>query len=112
MNSLFSWILAAGIPTSIISGVIALALRRIEKKIDKRQLEREKKEEEREAARKEYERYTTRQLMAVTALSEANAIALQNGKCNGETRRALEYTRQMKHEQREFLTRLGIDHLY
>lgn len=112
MDSLFAWLLEVGAPTAVIGGVIALVFSRIEKKIDRKHTEREQREEEREAARKEYERYTTKQLMAVTALSEANAIALQNGKCNGETHRALEYTRQIKHEQREFLTQLGIDHLY
>jgi phosphate/sulfate permease len=112
MDSFIAWLVDVGVPTAIVGGIIALVFSRIEKRLDEKHTEREKKEEEREKSRKEYEYHTMKQLMAVTALSEANAIALQNGKCNGETHRALEYTRQIKHEQREFFTRLGIDHLY
>jgi hypothetical protein len=72
----------------------------------------EEARKDREEARRKYEVFQVKTLTAVTALSKANAIALKNGKCNGETSAALAYLEQVKHEQREFLTEQGIDHLF
>lgn len=88
---------AAGIP----SGIFAYYLRRIE-----RRREREEK------ARRDYELYQVKMLTATAAVCEANAIALQNGKCNGETHKALAYLKEVKHAQRDFLAAQGIDHLF
>lgn len=97
-------ILAIGIP----SAVVGFAFSRIEKKLDKEKKEREKQEE----ARRNYESIQVKLLTAGIALSKANAVALKNGKCNGETKAALEYLEQVKHEQRDFLTKQGIEHLF
>jgi hypothetical protein len=43
---------------------------------------------------------------------EANAIALQNGKCNGETHAALKYMHEVKRKQQNFLINQGIDHIF
>lgn len=97
-------ILAIGIP----SAVVGFAFSRIEKKLDKEKKEREKQEE----ARRNYESIQVKLLTAGIALSKANAVALKNGKCNGETKAALEYLETVKHEQRDFLTKQGIEHLF
>lgn len=88
---------AAGIP----SALFAYYLRKIEKR-----------RADEEAARKKYELYQVKMLTATACLCEANAIALQNGKCNGETHRALDHLKEVKHDQRDFLVAQGIDHLF
>ena len=97
-------ILAIGIPSAVVS----FAFGRIEQKLEKEKKEREKQEE----ARRNYESIQVKLLTAGIALSKANAVALKNGKCNGETKAALEYLETVKHEQRDFLTKQGIEHLF
>ena len=104
MEILWTTLLAIGLPSSIVG----FALRRIEKKMD----EDRKTRETQEKARKQHERFLVEMLTASAALGKANAIALKNGKCNGETSAALAYLEKVKHEQRDFLTRQGIDHLF
>lgn len=101
-------IAALGVPSAIIGGIIALFFKRLEKKIDDDRKEQERKEK----ARREYEVFQVKTMTAVMALSKANAIALKNGKCNGETSAALAYLDEVKHEQRDFLSKQGIDHLF
>ena len=94
-------LVAVGTPSAVVGTVIGIMFRRIEKRLD----------EERYARRK-FERFQLRGLTATMALSEANAIALQNGKCNGETHKALDYMNDVKREQRDFLISQGIDHIF
>lgn len=86
---------------SVPSAIFAYYLRRIERR-----------RERREAARHDYELYQVKMLTATAAVCEANAIALQNGKCNGETHKALAYLKEVKHAQRDFLAAQGIDNLF
>lgn len=65
-----------------------------------------------DAARLEHEKFLVSMLTAVSAVCEANAIALQNGRCNGETHAALAYMNQVKREQRQFLAAQGLEHIY
>ena len=88
---------AAGVP----SALFASYLRRVEK--------RRAKEEE---TRRTFELYQVKMLTATAALCEANAIALQNGKCNGETHKALDHLKEVKHDQRDFLVSQGLDHIF
>ena len=88
---------AAGVP----SALFAYYLRKVEKR-----------REAEEAARREYEMYQVKMLTATACLCEANAIALQNGKCNGETHKALEHLKKVKHDQRDFLVSQGIDRIF
>ena len=104
MDTLITIIAAAGIPAALVGFFI----RRVEKRLDKA----EKVREEQEKARRDYERFQVRVLTAVTKLSEANAIALQNGKCNGETHKALDYLTEVRHEQRDFLINQGLDNIF
>ena len=104
MEDIWMIITAVGLP----SAVVGFLFRRMEKRLDKA----EKAREEQEKARKDYERFQVRVLTAVTKLSEANAIALQNGKCNGETHKALDYLKEVRHEQRDFLIDHGLDNIF
>ena len=101
-------LLSIGLPSAIVGGIVTFALNRIEKKLEAERRAREKQEE----ARKDYELFQVKTLTAVIALSKANALALKNGKCNGETTAALKYLERVKHEQRDFLTAQGIEHLF
>ena len=53
-----------------------------------------------------------RSVGASIALGEAAALALLNGKCNGETEKALAFAREVRQEQKDFLTEQGIKNLY
>lgn len=108
MEIIWTIIGATGLLSAVVGGIVGIFFRRIEKRMDKENEARQ----EREEARRKYEIFQVKTLTAVTALSKANAIALKNGKCNGETKAALEYLDKVKHEQREFLTEQGIDHLF
>ena len=103
MDILWEILLATG----IIGGLVGLLFRRLEKKMDRDRAEREAHE----SARREFESFQISMQTATAALCEANAIALQNGKCNGETHAALDYLRKVKHEQRDFLYKQGISHI-
>ena len=91
---------AIGLPTTVVATIVGITLRRIEKRLDD-----DKK------ARRDFEMFQIKSIMATMRLCEANAIALQNGKCNGETHKALEYMQNIKREQRDFLISKGIEHI-
>lgn len=99
---------AIGVPSTVVGGIIGLFFHRLEKKIDADKLARQ----EQENARKKFERFQLKALTATMALCEANATALKNGKCNGETSSALEYMHTNKRDLREFLDDQGIDHMF
>lgn len=101
METLWTVLIAIGVPSAVVGGIVGIFVRRLEKKMDK----------EREARRK-YELFQVKVQAATIALCKANAIALRNGRCNGETKAALEYLAQVKKEQREFLNEQSIDHLF
>ena len=53
--------------------------------------------------------------MAAIALGEATARAVQripDAHCNGDMTAALQYVKTVKHEEKDFLTGLGIHALY
>ena len=93
---------------SIPSAITGFCFWCLEKRIDRRN----KELDEKEAAREENEILMVKSIGAASALGEAAALALKNGHTNGETEAALEYARNVKHEQKEFLQRQAIDHLY
>lgn len=96
------------IAMSIPSAITGFCFWCLEKRIDKRN----KELDEKESAREENEILMVKSIGAAIALGEAAALALKNGHTNGETEAALEYARNVKHEQKEFLQRQAIDHLY
>lgn len=77
-------IVAMGVPTS----VTALGLWFLQKNITKTEKKREAHEKKKERCE-----------VLLIQLGEACAIALKNGKTNGETERALKYAQQVKHAQ-------------
>lgn len=101
---IWTFLLAIGVP----SAVVGLMFRRIERRMDEERKARKAQDE----ARLKFEEFQTRGMTATMALCEANSIALQNGRCNGETHKALEYMKKVKGEQRDFLVSKGIEHIF
>lgn len=109
---------ALGAPTAITGFFI----RRIEKSLDRRDQERLEAEQQREkqratqeANREELELLLLRQSTAAIALGEATARAVQripDAHCNGDMHAALEYATRVKHQQKEFMNKLGIHALH
>lgn len=97
-------IIALGIPTAITG----LCMWQLKRTIDKA----EKAREEREAARIKNEILIIQGVGASFALGEAAAKAIQTGSHNGELTAALAHAQKIKHEQKDFLTELGIKNLY
>lgn len=113
-QALWAFILALGIPSAITGFLVWNFERKIAKreaKREKEQEERHKKEAEREKAREELQILTIQGVSAAIALGEATAKAVQripDAHCNGDMHAALNYAIKIKHEQKDFLTRMGI----
>ncbi len=97
---IITMLIAIGLP----SAIIGLCFRRFEKKLDKRQAELEKHEE----CRQELNLLVVKGVTASMALGEASALALKNGVTNGETTCALNYSKTVKNEIKDFLFKQGI----
>lgn len=90
--------------------------------MDKREAQRKKeqealeaKAEEREKKREQLELVLIQSTSAAIALGEATARAVQripDAHCNGDMHAALEYAAKVKHDQKNFLTGLGIHALH
>lgn len=93
-----------GIPSAITGFCFWMLQRRMTK--------RDEEIDRREKAREKNEVLLVRSVGAAIALGEAAATALKNGHANGETEAALEYARQVKHAQKDFLTEQGIRAMY
>lgn len=100
-----------GIPSAVTGFCFWLLEQKI-KRNEKKRDGAEAKREERERNREKNEILLVKSVGAAIALGEAAALALKNGKCNGETEAALAYAREVKHEQKDFLTEQGIKNLY
>lgn len=77
--------------------------------------ERRKEEERREKLREQQELLLVQGVGAAIALGEATAKAVQripDAHCNGDMHAALDYAAKVKHEQKDFLARQGIEALY
>lgn len=113
-QALWAFLLALGIPSAITGFLVWNFERKIAKreaKREKEQEERHKKEAEREKAREELQIHTIQGVSAAIALGEATAKAVQripDAHCNGDMHDALNYAIKIKHEQKDFLTRMGI----
>lgn len=99
--TLFGAILAImGVP----SAVTGLGIWYLKSIMAKNEAKRKSREEKKEMC----EIFIIRGINASIGLGEACAIALRDGKTNGETRDALDRAKKVKHEQNEFLQHLGI----
>lgn len=100
-------ILAMSIPSGITGFCFWLLERRMEK--------REKKREEQEKVREKQEFLMVKSIGAAISLGEATAEAvarIPDAHCNGDMHKALEYAREIKHEQKDFLTQRGIEAIF
>lgn len=103
---LAGFVAAMGIP----SAAMGLIVRRLEKKINKKDSERE----EQDKAQKDLIVLLVQSTSASIALGEATARAVQripDAHCNGDMHAALEYATSVKHKQKDFLTKQGVDAL-
>lgn len=103
---LAGFVAAMGIP----SAAMGLIVRRLEKKINKKDSERE----EQDKAQKDLIVLLVQSTSASIALGEATARAVQripDAHCNGDMHAALEYATSVKHKQKDFLTQQGVDAL-
>ena len=117
-NAWWLLLVALGIPAAMTGFFV----RRLEKSIDKKdkrqelaQAERERKAEERERNRENLDKMLLASTSAAIALGEATARAVQripDAHCNGDMHAALDYAAKVKHEQKDFLTSLGIHALH
>lgn len=101
-------LLAASVPSAVCSGIVGLLFWKLKRRID----QNEAAQRQRDAARLDYEVFQIKMASATAALGKANAIAIKNGRCNGETTSALEWLEEVKHDQRSFLVAHGIEHIY
>ena len=96
---------------SIPSGITGFCFWLLERRMEKREKEREKKE----AVREKQEFLSVKSIGAAISLGEATAEAvarIPDSHCNGDMHKALEYARNVKHEQKDFLTQQGIEAIY
>lgn len=117
MNSIQTLLLAMSIP----SAVTGFCFWWLEHKINRKEVEEQKKREQNEKAADEKERIREKSqflilqsVNAAIALGEATAKAVQripDANCNGDMHAALEYATKVKHEQKEFLTKQGIQNI-
>lgn len=105
-TNVWELLLAVGLPTAIVSGVVGMLFWRLKQW----ETQRKEEQEKRDVARRELELLQIKGTLAAMALGEATATALKNGHCNGETERALDYEQRVKHEIRDFLAQSGVDH--
>jgi hypothetical protein len=109
---------AFGVPTACTGLFVWLLKRSIDKRDRQReaaQAERERKAEERERNREKLDVVLLQSTTAAIALGEATAKAVQripDAHCNGDMHAALDYAARVKHEQKDFLTGLGIHALH
>lgn len=105
-EALLAFIAAMGVPGAIMGLVVWKLERRISK--------RESEAEQHEKSQKDLLVLLVESTSASIALGEATAKAVQripDAHCNGDMKGALEYATTVKHRQKEFLTKQGVDAL-
>lgn len=107
-----------GIPSAVTAFCFWLVERKIKKRDEKyseSQKKKQEKMEQKEKVREESQYLLLQSVNAAIALAEATAKAVQripDAHCNGDMHAALEYAKEVKHEQKEFLARQGIHNIY
>lgn len=114
------WLILAAL--GLPSAITGLIIRRMEKRMDSREAQRKKdteaavaRAEEQEKKREQLDLVLIQSTSAAIALGEATARAVQripDAHCNGDMHAALEYAAKVKHNQKNFLTGLGIHALH
>lgn len=114
------WLILAAL--GLPSAITGLIIRRMEKRMDSREAQRKKdteaavaRAEEQEKKREQLDLVLIQSTSAAIALGEATARAVQripDAHCNGDMHAALEYAAKVQHNQKNFLTGLGIHALH
>lgn len=118
MENVWPLLVAFGVPTAATGFFIWMLKRSIDKRDRQReeaQAERERRAEERERNRERLDTMLLQSTSAAIALGEATAKAVQripDAHCNGDMHAALDYAAKVKHEQKDFLTSLGVHALH
>ena len=116
------FILAMGIPATLCSAAIGLAVWFIKRYIDKRDREAAEEREKARKAAEEREKNTEKLMFmlirtsrATNVLAEATARAVQripDAHCNGDMTSALEKAAAIQAEEQEFMFDQGIKHIF
>ena len=104
MSNALTVIVSLGVP----SAITGLCFWYLKKHIDKK----DRLREEQDAARQKNEVLMVQSISAAMALGEATALAMKNGRCNGETEAALNFAKEVRNKQKDFLTEQGIKNIY
>lgn len=112
------FLIQAGIP-GVIVGIFVWWFKR---SVEKRDVEKERLEREREAARERREKNIENLVMlnikscdSIKILAEATARAVQripDAKCNGDMSSALKRAAEIEQEEKDFLTKQGLKHIF
>lgn len=114
----WTMVMAAGIPTAVTAFCFWMVENRIsqrQKKDDEERKRRQAYVDEKERKRDELQYLLIQSVNASIALSEATARAIEripDAHCNGDMRKALDYATDVKHKQKEFITREGIKNIF
>ena len=118
MNYLHTLLLAMSVPSAVTGFCFWLIQRKITRRQEQEDKAREKRQkyvDEKEARRDELQYLLIQSVNASIALSEATARAVQripDAHCNGDMESALSYATDIKHQQKEFLTKQGIKNIF
>ncbi|MBR0380813.1 MAG: serine/threonine protein kinase [Eubacterium sp.] len=111
-------IIAMSIPSAVTGFCFWLLERRISQRDQQKESDRVRRQQEtaeKERIRDEMQYLLIQSVNASLALSEATAKAVEripDAHCNGDMKEALEYVQEVKHVQKEFLTKEGIKGIY
>lgn len=117
-EKVMNMILAMGIPSAVTAFCFWLIERRIKKRDTADQKKREQRQhdiDEKDKIREESQFLILQAVNASIALAEATAKAVQripDAHCNGDMHAALDYATEIKHKQKEFLLKQGIQNIY
>lgn len=106
------------IPSAIVGLAfwgIQRSITKMDKKREEERIERIKEIDERDKKRRENEFMMFQAVSASLSLAEVTAEAVQRipeANCNGEMKEALAYAKDVRHKQREFLDKEGINSIY
>ena len=103
---LVGFVAAMGIPSAIMGLIV--------KRLEKRLARRDSLRDEQDKSQKDLIVLLVQSTNAAISLGEATARAVQripDAHCNGDMHAALEYATSVKHRQKDFLTKQGVDAL-
>ena len=118
MDLIVTVVIAASIPSAITGFCFWCIEQKIQKQSKKREdeeKERREAQEKRERVREQNELLLIQGVGAAIALGEATAKAVQripDAHCNGDMHAALEYATEIKHKQKDFLARQGVEAMH